>query len=137
MNKSSYNNIFGQQSTEAGQVTFFFATTILFFVSCIAFVLSVGMFVKAKINLQNAVDAAAWSGAAVQARQLSNIAYLNWEMRNGYKEWMFKYYILGMAANPNTSEANISGSSMRFLMDDGFIDAQANADLYNIPSVLY
>lgn len=61
----------------------------------LAFIINIGLFVKAKINLQNAVDAAAFSGAAVQARQLTNIAYLNWEMRNNYKEWLFKYYVLG------------------------------------------
>lgn len=78
----------------------------------LAFVVNVGLFVKAKINLQNAVDAAAFSGAAVQARQLSNIAYLNWEMRNTFKEWMFKYYVLGQLGLSNTQyDAITSGQN--------------------------
>jgi hypothetical protein len=78
-----------------GQISIFFATTILVLITFIAFIVNIGIFVKAKMNLQNAVDAAAYAGAAVQARQLTNIAYLNWEMRNIYKEWIFKQYILG------------------------------------------
>ena len=80
---------------QRGQVSIFLAITLLIVITFLAFVINVGLFVKAKINLQNAVDAAAWAGAAVQARQLTNIAWLNWEMRNTYKEWMFKYYVLG------------------------------------------
>lgn len=88
------------------------------------------MFVKAKINLQNAADASAFAGAAVQARQLTNIAYLNWEMRNIYKEWMFKYYILGnlqLKAISNTSSNPVS-----FAMSSIPGTAQ---DKYNIPSI--
>ncbi|MCK5884425.1 MAG: Tad domain-containing protein [Bacteriovoracaceae bacterium] len=80
---------------EEGQLTVFLGISLMIVITLLAFIINVGLFVKAKINLQNAVDAAAWSGAAVQSRQLSNIAYLNWEMRNTYKEWMFKYYVLG------------------------------------------
>lgn len=85
----------------------------------LAFIINVGLFVKAKINLQNAVDAAAFSGAAVQARQLTNMANVNWEMRNTYKEWMFKYYVLGqlglMKENPppafNLADSVLSGTT--------------------------
>lgn len=83
------------KSNQAGQVSLFLGITLAVVMALVAFIINVGMFVKAKINLQNAVDAAAWAGAATQARQLTNMAYLNWEMRNTYKEWMFKYYVLG------------------------------------------
>ena len=89
-----------------GQLSIFLAISVVFFITAVAFVINVGLFVKAKINLQNAVDAAAWSGAAVQARQLSDIAYLNWEMRNVYKEWMFKYYVLGNLSTPQVADQN-------------------------------
>jgi len=99
----------GRASNEQGQLSIFLGISMLVVITFIAFIVNVGLFVKAKINLQNAVDAAAWSGAAVQARQLSNIGYLNWEMRNTYKEWMFKYYVLGQLSlnktNLNTHEA--------------------------------
>lgn len=67
----------------------FISTMILLF----AFTTNVGMLVHAKINLQNAADAAAYAGAAVQARQLTNVAYLNWEMRRALKEFLFYYEI--------------------------------------------
>ncbi|MAF77024.1 MAG: hypothetical protein CME60_02595 [Halobacteriovoraceae bacterium] len=81
--------------SEAGQVSIFLGMSLLVVVTFIAFIVNVGLFVKAKINLQNAVDAAAYAGAATQARQLTNIGHLNWEMRNTYKEWMLKYYVFG------------------------------------------
>jgi Flp pilus assembly protein TadG len=80
------------------------------FISIIAFVINVGLFVKAKINLQNATDASAWAGAAVQSRQLSKIAYLNWEMRNIYKEWMYKYYVVGSMNTPGVEDPNVKTS---------------------------
>ena len=77
-----------------GQVSVFLGMSLLVIISLLAFVINVGLFVKAKINLQNAVDAAAYAGAAAQARQLTNIGYLNYELRNNYKEWLFKYYVV-------------------------------------------
>ncbi|MBP5296240.1 MAG: hypothetical protein J6Y94_02785, partial [Bacteriovoracaceae bacterium] len=85
-----------------GQITVFLAITLIGVMSMLAFVVNVGLFVKAKINLQNAVDAAAWAGAAVQARQMTTLAYLNWEMRNVYKECMFKFYVLGQFSLTDT-----------------------------------
>lgn len=113
-----------------------------------AFIVNVGLFVKAKINLQNAVDAAAWSGAAVQARQLTNIAYLNWEMRNTYKEWMFKYYVLGNIATKKLHPSRVRqmGDTVNFRLDLFWTDpAQQQKwgdsgkpppyDPYNLPSI--
>ena len=116
-----------------GQITIFFATTVLVLITFIAFIVNIGIFVKAKINLQNAVDAAAYAGASVQARQLSNIAYLNWEMRNVYKEWMFKTYVLG-----NLSLTQVSGPStdpVKLTMDPFNTGGGEVQDGYNVPSV--
>ncbi len=116
-----------------GQMTIFFATSVLVLITFIAFIINIGIFVKAKINLQNAVDAAAYAGASVQARQLSNIAYLNWEMRNNYKEWMFKTYVLG-----NLSLPQVSGNStnpVKFTMEPWSTGAGTVQDGYNVPSV--
>lgn len=100
-----------------------------------AFIINIGIFVKAKINLQNAVDAAAFAGAAVQARQLTNIAYLNWEMRNVYKEWMFKYYILGNLNIKDVADGT-SGDTTNFTMSSYELGASGNAeDKYNVPSI--
>lgn len=80
---------------EKGQLSIFMGMSLLVVVTFLAFVVNVGLFVKAKINLQNSVDAGAYAGAAVQARQLTNIGYLNWEIRNTMKEWLLKYYVFG------------------------------------------
>jgi hypothetical protein len=114
-----------------GQLTIFFSITMVVLISIIAFIVNVGLYVKAKINLQNSVDAAAWSGAAVQSRQLSMIGYLNWEMRNIYKEWMFKYYVLGsMSIN---GVVNPTSDSMNFTMQSRPVP-NAGRDIYNFPS---
>jgi hypothetical protein len=118
------------RGNQRGQVTIFFATTIMVFITFIAFIINIGLFVKAKINLQNSVDAAAWAGAAVQARQMTNIAYMNWEMRNIYKEWMFKYYILGNLSI-NDVKNGVAGNSTNFRMEP----STAGQDSYNFPSV--
>ncbi len=90
------SNLLGtKRAGERGQISIFFASSLIVLISIIAFVINIGLFVKAKINLQNATDASAYAGAAVQARMLNRIGFMNWEMRNNYKEWMFKYYVLG------------------------------------------
>lgn len=125
-----------------GQVTIFFAVLTIVIMGLIAFVINVGLFVKAKINFQNAVDAAAYSGAAVQARQLTNIAYLNWELHNTYKEWMFKYYVLGQASlNHTLSGAAGNGTFDTFnnpnmnFRGRVFNGATDTWDPYNLPTV--
>lgn len=117
------------KTNQKGQVTIFFSTCLLLLVTFLAFVINIGIFVKAKINLQNAVDAAAWSGAAVQSRQLTNIGYLNWEMRNVYKEWMFKYYILGNLSIKDVRDG--PGDNVKYTMES----VQGGLDTFNFPSV--
>ena len=140
-------------NNQQGQVTIFFATATVTVITLMAFIINIGIFVKAKINLQNAVDAAAYAGASVQSRQLTNISYLNWEMRNVYKEWMFKYYVLGnlnlrsvaggdpMAADchtgaPATRGETTEGVDFRMCSYNTTATAAKRvADSYNFPSV--
>jgi hypothetical protein len=122
------------RKNEKGQLSIFLGMTLLIVVTLLAFIVNVGLFVKAKINLQNAVDAAAWSGASVQARQLTNISYLNWEMRNTYKEWMFKYYVLGQMGLEKLRPSAISPTSnMDFKLET--FPGSSEVDEYNIPSI--
>lgn len=96
--------------------------------------INIGLFVKAKINLQNSVDAAAYAGASVQARQLTKIAYLNWEMRNTFKEWMFKYYVLGNMSLEGVKNPGSNPGGMDFRMKPDLIKPEL-VDPYNWPSV--
>ena len=131
---------------DRGQLSIFMGITMILVMSMLAFVINVGLFVKAKINLQNAVDAAAFSGAATQSRQLTNIAYANWELRNTFKEWMFKYYVLGqIGLFPNQlSSANIAGKGSldyRLSVPPGLqfnsstTTTSIPVDAYNMPSI--
>jgi len=134
--KSNHGTVL--KSNEKGQISLFFSASLVVLISIIAFVINVGLFVKAKINLQNATDAAAFAGASVQARQLTKIAHLNWEMRNIYKEWLYKYYVLG---NLNIDDVmNVtpgSSGTMKFIMQND-VDALSGftrTDIFNFPAV--
>lgn len=127
-----------KRSAEQGQISIFFASSLIVLISIIAFVINIGLFVKAKINLQNATDAGAYAGAAVQARMLNRIGYLNWEMRNVYKEWMFKYYVLGnlnIVDVENTLSPSATGLMSYTMQNDPNLDPNTGADVYNFPSV--
>ncbi len=125
-------------TSERGQISIFFSASIVVLISIVAFVINIGLFVKAKINLQNATDAAAYSGAAVQSRQLTKIAYLNWEMRNIYKEWMYKYYVIGnLNINDvgNPDGAKDGTMSFRLQEDRNVLSGAVTQDVYNFPAV--
>ncbi len=130
-------------SSQKGQISIFFSASLVVFVSIIAFVINVGLFVKAKINLQNATDASAWAGAAVQSRQLTKMAYLNWELRNIYKEWMYKYYVVGSLNAPGVEdpdsktscEGSKSCTNFRLSPDvDALNPINVTKDDYNFPA---
>jgi hypothetical protein len=142
------NHFMTLTKSQEGQISIFFSASLVVFISIIAFVINVGLFVKAKINLQNATDASAWAGAAVQSRQLSKIAYLNWEMRNIYKEWMYKYYVVGSLNVPGVEDPNAKTSceggkectnfrlapDVNALLENGDPN-RFNFDDYNFPAV--
>ena len=109
-------------AAQAGQLSMFLGVTLIIIICLLAFIINVGLFVRAKINLQNAVDAAAYSGAATQARLLTQIAYVNWEMRNNLKEWMFKYYVLGQLGN-------------QVLLDQGAGNGDTGVTHFRLPSL--
>lgn len=120
-----------------GQLSIFLGISLLVVVTLMGFIVNVGLFVKAKINLQNSVDAAAYAGAAVQARQLTNIGYLNWEMRNNYKEWMYKYYVLGQLGLPSLrTQADDQKTHFRLRPFNTASGVNPDAfDRYNLPTV--
>ena len=125
---------------QQGQISIFFSASLVVMISIIAFVINIGLFVKAKINLQNATDSAAFAGAATQSRQLAKIAYLNWEMRNIYKEWMYKYYVIGNLNIKDVENPEGSGVMQFRLRDDVNVlesdpTKSTTADPFNIPAV--
>ncbi|WP_127716620.1 TadE/TadG family type IV pilus assembly protein [Halobacteriovorax sp. HLS] len=119
---------------QRGQLSIFLGIIMVIVITMMGFIINVGLFVKAKINLQNAVDAAAWSGAAVQARQMTNIAYLNWEMRNTYKEWMFKYYVIGQLGLGSQLDPAVTASQSNTNFRLVPFPGSNEFDPYNLPS---
>lgn len=99
---------------ERGQTSLFMALFISTMILLFAFSTNIGMLVHAKINLQNAADAAAYAGAAVQARQLTAVGYLNYEMRRALKEFMFYYTVRGQNAGLPCYPLDSSGSKNPF-----------------------
>jgi hypothetical protein len=106
-------------------VVFMFTTFLLLF----AFVINTGMLVNAKINLQNAADVAAYAGAAVQARQLTYISYLNYEMRRQWKKFLFRIYIIANQAQDAFADAQGKNGPMQY-----YPNAQHPGADYLVPS---
>ncbi|MBL7713944.1 MAG: hypothetical protein JNL01_00665 [Bdellovibrionales bacterium] len=113
---------------EKGQATILIGMMMTTFLLFFAFVINVGMLVHAKINLQNAADMAAYAGASVQARQLTQISFLNYEMRRHWKRFLYRYYVLGNLAE-QPYPRNSGGS--------GFYEfrATSNSPPYKVPVV--
>ncbi len=80
---------------QVGQVSLIMMLNFIPSIMLFAFVINLGMLVHAKINLQNAADAAAFTGAAAEARLMNRISHLNYAMRMNYKKFLYRYYIIG------------------------------------------
>jgi hypothetical protein len=106
--KTGFRRLNRQLKRERGQASLMIGMMLMTFILFFAFVVNTGMLVNAKINLQNAADLAAYAGAATQARQLTQISYLNYEMRRQYKKFLFRYYVVGnMAQKSFTTQPNL------------------------------
>jgi len=117
---------------DRGQATLMLAMMVLTFLFFFQFVVSTGLLINAKINLQNAADMAAYAGAATQARQLNDIGVLNYEMRRYYKKFLFRYYAVGGFAQASFPPGKEGQNGMRRWMPDP--DKFGNVD-YRVPVV--
>ena len=92
-----------------GQVMILVAMLAMTFIFFFKFVVDTGVLIVAKINLQNAADLAAYSGAASQARLLNQIGFLNYDMRKAYKKFLYEYYVLGTSGQDSFPKSKASG----------------------------
>ncbi len=106
MEKDSH--LFASYSTSAvrqtiansrGQVAIFAALIFMVLFCFFALVISVGLAVHHKINLQNSVDIAAYYGAQKQAEVLNAIAHSNYQIRQSWKLMSYRYRAIGMGGN--------------------------------------
>ena len=99
-------------SNEKGQMAIFVALTFQILFVFFAMVVNVGLIVHDKINLQNAVDLAAYYGAQKQGELLNEIAHINYQIRQDFKLMTWRMRVLGefgRTAHPG-SQASIGAT---------------------------
>ena len=144
--------------SEKGQSVILMAMMILSFLMFFSFVINTGLLIAAKISVQTAADAAAYAGAATQARQLNAISFLNYDLKRQYKKFIYRYSFVGnlgspdfpknptVGSNPNGQPqqllGNPNGSNYSFWKRDYTLLTQSNtrtqkynANLINVPVV--
>ena len=87
---------------------------IVSFLMFFSFALNTGLLINAKISVQTAADAAAYAGAATQARQLNAISYLNYDMRRQFKKFLFRYVYVGSFAGPRFPQTSSGATSGQY-----------------------
>ena len=83
------------KQNEEGQLAIFVALVFQVLFVFFAMAINVGMIVYQKINLQNAVDLAAYYGAMKQAEVLNTMAHINYQIRQSYKLLAYRYRVEG------------------------------------------
>lgn len=99
---------------ESGQSIILISVVILSFLMFFQFAVSTGLLINAKISVQAAADAAAYAGAAVQARQMNGISYLNYDMRRQYKKFIFRYGFVGSMGGAKATVSPTSSDDSAF-----------------------
>lgn len=99
------------------------------------FAVNTGLLINAKISVQTAADAAAYAGAAVQARQMNAISYLNYDMRRQFKKFMFRYAYVSSVGNAQFPGTGSPTSDYNFPKLDYSASATANLLPLKVPVV--
>lgn len=83
------------RQNQKGQVAIFVALIFQVIFIFFALLINVGLVVHHKINLQHSVDLAAYYGAMKQAESMNAIAHVNFQMRQAWKLFTWRYRVLG------------------------------------------
>jgi hypothetical protein len=116
--------------SESGQSVILISMVLLSFLMFFGFAVNTAVLVTAKISVQSAADAAAYAGAATQARQLNAISFLNYDMRRQFKKFVYRYDFLGNIASYNFPNSGFSKS----YYTSNVVSSKTNTDL-KIPVV--
>ncbi len=137
--KKSISYLQSRLKDRRGQVAIFVALIFQVLFLFFAMVINVGLLVHHKINLQNAVDLAAYYGATKQAENMNAIAHANYQIRQGWKLLTWRYRAIGSAG-----EAESEGKADPFVkvipgkLVDAGTDQTSNdpkyQDFYDTPS---
>jgi Flp pilus assembly protein TadG len=119
------------RKNQKGQVAIFVALIFQVVFVFFALMINVGLLVHQKINLQHSTDLAAYYGAMKQAEQLNAIAHINFQMRQAWKLWTWRYRILGtfgmmqaQGGTPQSFAFNSTGNGFNYY---GTMGSQATA----------
>jgi hypothetical protein len=139
------------RQNQKGQVAIFVALIFQVIFIFFALLINVGLVVHHKINLQHSVDLAAYYGAMKQAESMNAIAHINFQMRQTWKLFTWRYRVLGtfgfiktsVGANPltqidfpfesNAGQFRYNGSFGQFGMTAA--DAYKNGNVSTNPSI--
>lgn len=124
---------------EKGQMAIFIALFFQVLFVFFAMAINVGLVVHDKINLQNAVDLAAYYGAAKQAEIMNQIAHINYQMRQNYKLLVWRYRVLGTLgdrSHPLSALPNAQFRTLNTLLTDYDITVPASPSDDRLPPVV-
>ena len=98
---------------EKGQTSIFVALIFQALFVLFAMALNVGMVVHDKINLQNSVDLAAYYAGQRQAEWLNVIAHTNYQIRQAFKLFAFRYRVMGTMGMDGRTPAGAASAVAR------------------------
>ena len=99
-----------------GQLSIFAVLMFQMLFILFAMSLNVALVVHDKINLQNSVDLAAYYGAMKQAEMMNTIAHINYQIRQSWKLFVWRYRVLGnMGLAQMSGRYSISGEARNVL----------------------
>lgn len=99
------------RKNQSGQVAIFVAIIFQVVFVFFALLINVGLLVHHKINLQISTDIAAYYGAMKQAEQMNAIAHINFQLRQSWKLFTWRYRVLGTFGFQPIDEATFVDSS--------------------------
>ena len=99
-------------SKKGGQILVLMALFSTTLVILFGMVVGIGHIIQAKMNLQNAVDLAAMSGASRQARYMNHVALVNYRLRQNYKFQLYDFYITASRFNRGLRQTVMNSSGI-------------------------
>ena len=98
------------RKNQKGQVAVFVALIFQVVFVFFAMLINVGLLVHHKINLQQSTDLAAYYGAMKQAEILNVMAHVNYQIRQSWKLFTWRYRVLGTFGMERENGKNINPS---------------------------
>lgn len=116
-----------RRHNQSGQVAVLFALVFTFMFVLFAMVVDFAHLVNNKINLQNAADLAAYSGAGWQAQALTRLGQMNYRLRQNVKEMAMRLQVTHLRHNRNYPAPNQRLGSDSDSQVEPFICQQAHS----------